>query len=404
MELTTNNNELTIKSFSNNTKLKSKSPIKYNKELNLNNSLHNNIKKLSTNKKYNKLKKKKTLDKYFEKYISEKLNVPKEKVRKNNTVEKSIDTKIFYNSSDKSGFYRKAKAKIAKIIKNKKIVTDSFFKINKNNFSEHLRIQDNKLIANSPVNKPILNKNTQYKRYPLKTINISELKSFEENQETNCTFLNHTNSNFNKNNNKQNIKIKDIKLLDSNLKIKNNCPIIWQIIAFTKKYKKLYENLLKQNEKLQKENEELKRKIENINDEVCILKEEDNLNKELIKENEDKVEELSNYIKQQNIINENRLDDFKCLLYKKDEEIQKLSKELEKIDMSKRNIYLSLKNEIENFKEKINKQNEEICKYKQKIELFQNENIVLKNINEKNEIYNKAKNVDNIDNINNRKE
>ena len=209
MELITNNNELTIKSFSNNTKLKSKSPLKYNKELNLNNSLHNNIKKLSTNRKYNKLKKKKTLDKFFEKYISEKLNVPKDKVRKNNTVEKSIDTKIFYNSSDKSGFYRKAKAKITKIIKSKKIVTDSFFKINKNNFSEHLRIQDNKLITNSPVNKPTLNKNT---RYPLKTINISELKSFEENQETNCTFLNHTNSNFNKNNNKQNIKIKDIKL------------------------------------------------------------------------------------------------------------------------------------------------------------------------------------------------
>ena len=72
--------------------------------------------------------------------------------------------------------------------------------------------------------------------------------------------------------------------------------------------------------------------------------------------------------------------------------------------MSKRNIYLSLNNEIENFKEKINKQNEEICKYKQKIELFQNENIVLKNINEKNEIHNKAKNSDNIDNINSKEE
>ena len=393
MELIKNNNELTIKSFSNNTKLKSKSPLKCYKELNLNSSLHNNIKKLSTNKKYNKLKKKKTLDKFFEKYISEKLNVPKEKVRKNNTVEKSIDTKIFYNSSDKSGFYRKAKAKITKIIKNKKIVTDSFFKINKNNFSEHLRIQDYKLITNSPVNKPILNKNIQNKRYPLKTINISELKSFEENQETNCTFLNHTNSNSNKNNNKPNIKIKDLKLLDRNFKIKNNFPIIWQIIAFTKKYKKLYENLLKQNEELQKENEELKRKIENINDEVCILKEEDNINKEIIKENEDKMEELSNYILQQDKNNESRMDDFKYMLYKKDEEIQRLSKELEKIDDSKRNIFMSLNNEISSFKEQINKQNEEINNYKKKIEMVQNENIILKN--------NSNNNINNVNIINN---
>ena len=249
-----------------------------------------------------------------------------------------------------------------------------------------------------------LDKNIIDKRSPQKTINTSDLKLklLEDNQDNNCTFLNQTNTNFF--NSKNNFKINNIKSLNNNLEFKKSYPMIWQIIAFSKKYKKLYENLLKQNEKLQKENEELKRKIENINDEVCILKEEDNLNKELIKENEDKIEELSNYIKQQNIINENRLDDFKCLLYKKDEEIQKLSKELEKIDMPKRNIYLSLNNEIENFKEKINKQNEEICKYKQKIELFQNENIVLKNINEKNEIYNKAKNVDNIDNINNRKE
>ena len=382
MELIVNNKELTIKSFSSNIKLKSKSPCKYPKELNLNNSLHNNIKKLSTNKKYNKLKKKKTLDKFFEKYISEKLNAPKDKSRKNNTVEKSIDTRIFYNSSDKSGFYKKAKAKNTKIIKNKKIVTDSFFKINKNNFSEYLLAQDNKVITNSPNDKPNLYKNTQYKRYPLKTINISELKSFEENQETNCTFLNQTNSNFNKI--KQKIKIKDIKLLDSNFKIKNNCPIIWQIIAFTKKYKKKYENLLKQNKELQKENEELKKKIENINDEVCILKEEYNINKEIIKENEDKMEELSNYILQQNKNNESKMDNFKYMLYKKDEEIQRLFKELEKIDNSKRNLYISLNNEILCFKEQINKQNEEINNYKKKIEMVQNENIILKNNNNNN--------------------
>ena len=111
------------------------------------------------------------------------------------------------------------------------------------------------------------------------------------------------------------------------------------------------------------------------------------------------MEELSNYIKQQNKINENRLDDFKYLLYKKDEEIQKLSKELEKVDNSKRNIYLSLNNEIEIFKEKINKQNEEICKYKQKIELFQNENIVLKNADDRNNI-NDINNLNDINNIN----
>ena len=122
MELITNNKELAIKSFSNNIKLKSKSPYKYSKELNLNNSLHNNIKKLSTNKKYNTIKRKnlKILDIFFEKYIWEKLNASKDKSRKNNTVKKSIDTRIFQNSSDKSGFYKKAKAKITKTIKDKK--------------------------------------------------------------------------------------------------------------------------------------------------------------------------------------------------------------------------------------------------------------------------------------------
>ena len=388
-------------------KYKAKSHSKESKELdiNLNYSLHNHIKKISHNKKFNKLKKQKTLDKFFEKYFSEKSNIIKDKIKKSNASGKNLGVDKFYNSSDKSVFYKKTRAKITKILKNKKIVDDLSFKY-KNNFSEYLRSHRDTKKHNSPSEgiNTYLDKNIIDKRSPQKTINTSDLKLklLEDNQDNNCTFLNQTNTNFF--NSKNNFKINNIKSLNNNLEFKKSYPMIWQIIAFSKKYKKLYENLLKQNEKLQKENEELKRKIENINDEVCILKEEDNLNKELIKENEDKVEELSNYIKQQNIINENRLDDFKCLLYKKDEEIQKLSKELEKIDMSKRNIYLSLNNEIENFKEKINKQNEEICKYKQKIELFQNENIVLKNINEKNEIYNKAKNVDNIDNINNRKE
>ena len=416
MELISNKKNLLINSFSTKTKYKSKSPSKYTKELNLNHSVQNNIKKLPNNQKYNKLKNKKTIDKFFEKYISEKLNVPKDKTKKINTVEKkSIETKIFYNSGDKSGFYKKSKAKITKIIKNKKIVTDSSFRLKRKNISEHIRAspqQKNKnfKIDFSPSPSNNANKNTNintnininknnphtHKRYPLKTINISELKSFEENQETNCTFLNHTNTNFstdnNKNKNKNLFKINDIKLLvqnnNLNLKIKNNYPIIWQIITFTKKYKKLYENVLKQNEELQKENEELKKKIENINDEVSILKEEDNINKEIIKENEDKVEELSNYIQQQNKINESRLDDLKYMLYKKDEEIQRLSKELEKIDDSKREIYLSLNNEIMIFKEKINRQNEEINKYKKEIELFQNKNIILKNTNNVNIIKN----------------
>ena len=370
MEKISNKKELKIKSLSNNTRSKFQSI--HNKELYLNHSLHNNIIKLSNNQKYNKLKKKKTLDKFFEKYISEKLNITKDKNNKNNTAEKNVETKIFYNSCDKSCFYKKTRAKITKIIKNKKIITDSSFRINQNNFSEG-KISK----ANSPCNNNTninLIKNKPHKRYPLKTINISEVKSFEENQDNNnCTFLNHTNTNFY--NNKLNPKIKCLKLLNNNIDI-------WQIIAFTKKYKKLYENALKQNEELQKENEELKKKIENINDEVCILKEEDYLNKELIKENEDKMEELSDYIKQLNKINESRLNDFKYMLYKKDEEIQRLSKQLEKIDDSKRNIYISLNNEILNFKEKINQQNEEINKYKEKIELFQNENTILKKIND----------------------
>ena len=373
---------------------KSKSQSQKSKELNLNYSLHNNIKKLSNNHKYNKLKKKKTFDTFFEKYISEKLNITKDRPKKSNNKEKKIDIKIFYNSGDKSCFYKKTKLKKYKIIKNKKIVTDTSFRINKNNFSERESGKNENPKKNTPYDiiNIDLNKNIINKRSPPKTINISELKSFEENKEANCTFLNLTNSNFY--NNKNNKKLNNIKLNNNNIvEIKKKYPIIWQIIAFSKKYKKLYENLLKQNEELVKENEELKRKIENINDEVCILKEEDNINKELIKENEDKVEELSNYIKQQNKINENRLDDFKYLLYKKDEEIQKLSKELEKVDNSKRNIYLSLNNEIEIFKEKINKQNEEICKYKQKIELFQNENIVLKNVDDRN-------NINDINNIN----
>ena len=421
MELISNKKNLLINSFSSKTKYKPKSPSKFTKELNLNHSVQNNIKKISNKQRYGKLKNKKIIDKFFQKYISEKLNPPKDKTKKINTVEKNnIETKIFYNSSDKSGFYKKSKAKITKIIKNKKIITDSSFRLNQKNISDHMRASPQEKIFkinSSPSQMTNINKSNNinknnpntHKRFPLKTINISELKSFEENQETNCTFLNHTNTNFSnsKNNNKNKsksknlFKINDIKLLvqnnNLNLKIKNNYPMIWQIIAFTKKYKKLYENLLKQNEELQKENEELKKKIENINDEVCILKEEDNINKEIIKENEDKVEELSNFIQQQNKMNESRLDDFKYMLYKKDEEIQRLSKELEKIDDSKRNIYLSLNNEIMNFKEKINRQNEEINKYKKEIELFQNESIITKN--NANNNYN-VNNVNNINNIN----
>ena len=67
-----NKKNLLIKSFSNKTKSKSESLSKNNEELSLNHSIQNNIKKLTIVKKYNTLKKRKTLNIFFEKYISEK--------------------------------------------------------------------------------------------------------------------------------------------------------------------------------------------------------------------------------------------------------------------------------------------------------------------------------------------
>ena len=395
-----NKKDLKFISGINRSKSQSKSQSKEYNHSNSNRNIHKNIKKISNNQRFSKLKKKKVLDKLLGKYISEKLNKIKDKNKKNNSTEKDIESKIFSSSSDKSCFHKKNKIKNPKSIKIKKYVTDSSFKIN--NISEFLLNNNNKKSYLSHIFNHNLNKNKNHKMCPLKTVNNSEFKSLEENHDTNITFFNLSNSNF-YNNKKFISKFNDIKISNNNLNIKK-CPMLWQIIAFSKKYKKLYENLLKQNEELQKENEELKKQIEDINDEVCILKEEDNLNKELIKENEDKVEELSNYIKKQNKINESRLDDFKLMLFKKDEEIQKLLKELERMDNNKRNIYFKLNNEIENFKEKINKQNEEINKYKEKKELFQNENNFIKNnniignINSKNDI-NNIKIINNCKNI-----
>ena len=131
--------------------------------------------------------------------------------------------------------------------KKQKTVTDSSFKTNQKNISELRRggsPQEKKFKINSsssPTNnnpnkinkinmKINKNMNIPHKKYPLKTINISELKLFEENREINYTFLNHTNTNFSTSNNKaksKNIfKINDIKLIvqnnNLNLKIKNN--------------------------------------------------------------------------------------------------------------------------------------------------------------------------------------
>ena len=51
-------------------KYRTKSQSKESKELDLNYSLHNKIKKLSNNKRFNKLKKQKKLNKFFEKYFT----------------------------------------------------------------------------------------------------------------------------------------------------------------------------------------------------------------------------------------------------------------------------------------------------------------------------------------------
>ena len=162
----------------------------------------------------------------MKKYISEKLNLFKDKTKNGSTLENCLETKIFFHSSEKSSFYKKVKTKI---FTNKKIVTDSSFRNKQKNISELTTNQEKKIITNSPINITShlnLNEILSKKKYPLKTINFSELKSYDENQENNCTLLSHSNINFNFSNNNHNNKFKHINLLQNNFKITKKCPMI----------------------------------------------------------------------------------------------------------------------------------------------------------------------------------
>ena len=147
-------------------------------------------------------------------------------------------------------------------------------------------------------------------------------------------------------NNKKNIKISEC-----------NYKIIQHFINSNSKYKKMYEDLIKENEKLKQENCSLNSKIQELIDEIDIMRDEDKINKELISENEEKINQFSILIKQQINIYDQKIFNYKELLFKKDKEIHRLNKKLEKININSKNIIDELKIRVKDYEEKLDKEN-----------------------------------------------
>ena len=245
-------------------------------------------------------------------------------------------------------------------------------------FSKKIKINEEKRNSDAHINnklkKMILENNSDsdninIKEYEIKFYkNNNSTKEYKDTcEETNNNInlnyyaFNHTNNNFFKNKN--------------NFKILKNEKIFTKI---NKKYKILYENILKENIVLKKENEALKNKINEINDEIDIMKEEDEINKENLKENENKLTELYEFIKQQINIYEQKILNYKELLFKKDQEIQRMAKELQKIECSKKNI----STDINDVKYKIIPQEQNLKEFNRDIKTFgENNSVINNNIN-----------------------
>ena len=198
----------------------------------------------------------------------------------------------------------------------------------------------------------VLKKNRQSQ----KNSAINEFKEAQEYQETNYTYLNETTNRKTKNN-YQNFNDESALMNTSNNRNKKAKDLTSNIYYKANKYKNLYQESEKENKKLQKENEELHSKLRKTLDELDIMKEEVQLNEENKIENEKKIDELANFYKQ-NISNyEQKLYNFKTLLFKKDDEIKKLNKEIDILENKKKRII----NEMEF---KLSSKDKEIVKYK----------------------------------------
>jgi len=268
-------------------------------------------------------------------------------IRNNILNNKNIsNVKNFYNNDKYTAFPKKIKIK----------EENSNSKTHMSNTLKHIVLENNSDSDNIK----------EYDFNSFKHINFNkEYKdTYEEtNNNTNLNYnaFNHTYSNFFKNKN--------------NFKILKNEKIITKI---NKKYKIMYENILKENIILTKENETLKNKINELNDEIDIMKEEDELNKENIKENENKLSELYEFIKQQINIYEQKILNYKELLLKKDQEIQRMVKELQKIECSKKNITTDINED----KYKIIPQEQNLKEFNNNIKTFgENNSVINNNIN-----------------------
>ena len=198
--------------------------------------------------------------------------------------------------------------------------------------------------------------------------------SKETNEDTNCTFINEKGGYiFNQRNKKNNTE---------------HNKLIQNFISSNIKYKKMYENL-------KKENENLNVKIQQLEDELEIMREEDKLNKEQLQENDEKIKEISALIKQQINNFDQKIFNYKELLLKKDAEIQKLNKEITKKDFNSKNSLDELKKIITNY-EKIISNQIEVSNGGNNKKFNENNSVLIKN-EQNNVIINKD-----INNINNK--
>ena len=137
----------------------------------------------------------------------------------------------------------------------------------------------------------------------------------------------------------------------------NNNKMVIKFINSNIKYKKMYENLLKENEKLKQENYSLNAQIQKLKDEIDIMRDEDKINKDSILENEEKINQFSKLIQQQINNFDQKIFNYKELLFKKDEEIHRLNKKLEKNNINSKNIINELKIKLKDYEKKIDKEN-----------------------------------------------
>lgn len=214
-------------------------------------------------------------------------------------------------------------------------------------------------IKNPKKNFNLTNLNINYPINNIKTIDTEKIHKSDannDNKEINLEINNEIDEDKNLNKRIKYIH-DDIEINTTNQETNNQTGKYLSMVLFNiKKYKKLFQNYKKENDVLRKDNEDLKNKMQDMKDELDIMKEEIELNKQNNKENENKFNQLTEYIKQNEINYEQKIYNLKQLLFSKDQEINKLNKLIDIENIKSNKIIEELKQKIIEQEKKINEQ------------------------------------------------